>query len=395
MSRYNIEELTIDEIAKFSKEELEESFDKEDLATIYDTTKETIFELQEIRETEQRNKELSRKKHPIWNRIIDVVDTVSGDKAWCAHQDGKNIKKYNTLLKNSGEIFNEILKKELNVELQDFGKYKIETLKKTLGQFLGFLKEMEQKNKLKEYKILSEIDINIEEFNKTFDFTMKASDAIDGTIKSAGLAIAGSTIAPQLAMSGVMAWGTASTGTAISALSGAAATNATLAALGGGSIATGGGGIAAGTALLGTIGATTGGIVAVICAGSIASAHFSKKLSEAIDFEKDVLKYTTDIEKGWEAIELIYRRIDELYSVMQNLEKRIYEMFDLFEPLVSDFNYQDIYQAKVFQKTGLLIKSISEIANATLLNNEGNISEDTNKLIKKVNKVTNEDLIDE
>ena len=44
--------------------------------------------------------------------------------------------------------------------------------------------------------------------------------------------------------------GAASTGTLISTLSGAAASNATLAWLGGGSLAAGGGGIAAGTMVL-------------------------------------------------------------------------------------------------------------------------------------------------
>ena len=50
---------------------------------------------------------------------------------------------------------------------------------------------------------------------------------------------------------GAGALGTASTGTAIGTLGGAAATNATLAWLGGGSLATGGLGIAGGTAVLG------------------------------------------------------------------------------------------------------------------------------------------------
>jgi hypothetical protein len=55
------------------------------------------------------------------------------------------------------------------------------------------------------------------------------------------------------AYASVGAFAAASTGTSISALSGAAATNATLAFLGGGSLATGGGGIAAGTMVLGGI----------------------------------------------------------------------------------------------------------------------------------------------
>lgn len=53
------------------------------------------------------------------------------------------------------------------------------------------------------------------------------------------------------AYAAVGAFAAASTGTSISALSGAAATNATLAFLGGGSLAAGGGGIAAGTMVLG------------------------------------------------------------------------------------------------------------------------------------------------
>jgi predicted alpha/beta-hydrolase family hydrolase len=54
-------------------------------------------------------------------------------------------------------------------------------------------------------------------------------------------------------------YGTASTGTAVSTLSGAAATNAALAWWGGGSLAVGGGGIGGGTAVI----ATTAGVAAV------------------------------------------------------------------------------------------------------------------------------------
>ena len=57
-------------------------------------------------------------------------------------------------------------------------------------------------------------------------------------------------------------WGTAGTGTAISSLSGAAATNAAMAWLGGGTVASGGGGMAAGAALLGVgAGAVMGGVI--------------------------------------------------------------------------------------------------------------------------------------
>jgi len=84
------------------------------------------------------------------------------------------------------------------------------------------------------------------------------------------MAIAGATGSALGALAGagtlaaISAWGTASTGTAIASLSGAAATNASLAFLGGGSIAAGGGGVALGSAIL------TGGVVVVAIAGTAA-----------------------------------------------------------------------------------------------------------------------------
>ena len=92
-----------------------------------------------------------------------------------------------------------------------------------------------------------------------------------GGLGGAALGTAGGFAASGATTAAVMALGTASTGTAISALSGAAATNATLAALGGGSLAAGGGGIALGTTMLGAatlgVGLLVGGVI-FSCTGS-------------------------------------------------------------------------------------------------------------------------------
>ena len=74
-------------------------------------------------------------------------------------------------------------------------------------------------------------------------------------------------------MAALATWGTASTGTAIATLSGAAATNASLALLGGGTIAMGGGGVVLGTAVL------TGGTIVV----AIAVTYLGYKLYELKD----------------------------------------------------------------------------------------------------------------
>lgn len=94
--------------------------------------------------------------------------------------------------------------------------------------------------------------------------------------------------AGALVSSGVMlavgTWGTAGTGVAISTLSGAAATNASLAVLGGGTVATGGGGMALGTAVLGGV-----AIVAAIAA-TAAFTYCYKLYDENQDNKRIYLK---------------------------------------------------------------------------------------------------------
>ena len=78
------------------------------------------------------------------------------------------------------------------------------------------------------------------------------------------------TIATVLGGTGVLG-NTATTGVAISSLSGAAATNASLAALGGGALSVGGGGMALGTAVVAGTGAAVNGAVGGIIAHTLTS----------------------------------------------------------------------------------------------------------------------------
>lgn len=105
------------------------------------------------------------------------------------------------------------------------------------------LKKINKRSKNKNFKI----SFPKHQLEKIDNYTISAVGVL-GTIAGAGSAGAAAGFAVY---GGVMALGAASTGTAISALSGAAATKATLAAIGGGSLATGGLGIAGGTAILG------------------------------------------------------------------------------------------------------------------------------------------------
>lgn len=87
-------------------------------------------------------------------------------------------------------------------------------------------------------------------------------------VAGVGLGIAVGALGPSAAMGVATTFGVASTGTAISALSGAAATKAALAWLGGGAISAGGGGMAAGSRFLGLAGPAGMIIASVLALGS-------------------------------------------------------------------------------------------------------------------------------
>lgn len=117
-----------------------------------------------------------------------------------------------------------------------------------------------------------------------------------------------------------MALGTASTGTAIASLSGVAATNATLAALGGGALAAGGGGMALGTAVLG--GATLG--VGLLVGGIIFNITGSKLSDKADEAWYQMLKAEEKIKKICAYLSEL-RKYSESYYNTLSLTYGIYE----------------------------------------------------------------------
>ena len=127
--------------------------------------------------------------------------------------------------------------------------------------------------------------MKLEEENRSANIRgagMGAAGLAGGTV----VAVAGSTAL----MAAATAFGTASTGVTISSLSGAAATNAALAWLGGGTLATGGGGMSAGSALLGLAGPVGWSIagVAAIGAGVITAKKNSESARKATSQAKEL-----------------------------------------------------------------------------------------------------------
>lgn len=122
--------------------------------------------------------------------------------------------------------------------------------------------------------------------------------------------------------------GVASTGTAISTLSGAAATNAILAWLGGGALAVGGGGMALGTTVLG--GLVTG--PALFTAGLFVQGKLAQIKTNFDRHEKDVAVAEKGMQKRSAEYCVIYKRIKELRTTIKRLTDTLTDMLTTADP---------------------------------------------------------------
>ncbi|EIZ1360318.1 chemotaxis protein [Vibrio vulnificus] len=167
--------------------------------------------------------------------------------------------------------------------------------------------------------------------NLEIDFPQHKLDKIDGLAlsttaymgKIAGAGAAGAAAAYAV-YGGVMAVAAASTGTPIAALSGAAAYNATMAAIGGGSIAAGGFGMAGGAMVLG--GVVAAPIMAI--AGWAFASHAEEALSDARKTRSEVNEAIGKMAKGRKQLDKTKLYVDRIHAETERLYLVFKEYFD-------------------------------------------------------------------
>lgn len=172
---------------------------------------------------------------------------------------------------------------------------------------------------------IAEIKTQREAFVGVCEFAKQELESAKKSVLGAGAGVATGaaivSVAPTVAMWVATTFGTASTGTAISALSGAAATNAALAWLGGGALAAGGGGMAAGHAFLALAGPLGWGIAGVTLLSSIVLFSVNKlKIDKKKKDEIEAVKNNTNTALMIAA--QIQELLDETVSLRDNLSQQ-------------------------------------------------------------------------
>lgn len=219
------------------------------------------------------------------------------------------------------------------------------------------------------YEELKQIRLNwknqVDEIIKKYE-EIKNKDAVAAGVAGVGIGagVAVAALGPGVAMGIATTFGVASTGTAISALSGVAAMNAGLAWLGGGALVAGGGGMAAGEAflaLMGPIGLAIAG-VGVIAGGLL----FWKNKNDQKCLENLFIRISN---RDLKSFELAINELDDRIKQIDNGNIELKVAIRVIPNLGLDYNKMTEEQQQELKKyihlmvlcTQLLVDPIKEL----------------------------------
>ena len=270
----------------------------------------------------------------------------------------------------------EIKREEVSSLLEKVGELKINILKNSVNDFLTTFEKIRDSSGLREL-----YDINIDKIEIS-EIKKMSNMAINLTEGAAAGAFAGSMIAFG-AYSAAMGLASASTGTAISTLSGVAATNATLAFFGGGSIASGGLGMAVGQTVLGSIAVGPG----LLAMGLILSAKSQQEIDKALTNKDQLDAAVSEMESAISMVIAIRRRASMLYNLLVRLDSRLlaltWQMQDIVENEGYDYRMYQQESKNIIIMAYTTLCSVKAVLDTPLLMEDGSLSEKSAKLLTK------------
>jgi hypothetical protein len=253
-----------------------------------------------------------------------------------------------------------------------YGDQQFDAVVGTLGRFSEWIEANQMAVNRLGAEYVGGVEIAVNDLPEMKDEVKQVRGWLKGGVAGATAAAA----APQAALAGVSALASASTGTAISGLSGAAATNAALAWLGGGAIASGGGGMAAGAVILNLVAAAP----AVFVGGLTVAVIGSKQKTSAKKFAAEVSTAIANVETAISLMPKISERVTELSGILSDLRARADSAICHLESLIFD---PDVH-AQDFLNALQLVRGIREVINTPVLDAEtGELSDVSLRVVRK------------
>lgn len=275
-------------------------------------------------------------------------------------------------------------KKEVKGDLESLGRTKLSIMADSMKCFVDEYRKLKNVN-------FKDININeLEDFEpedaSIKDLSVAAVDA--SRIAVNGMEAVGSGALISAATYGSVMYGgfaAASTGTMIGSLHGVAATNATLAWLGGGALKAGGFGMLGGSIVL-------GGLVAgpaLLLGGWWLDSEAEDKLYEAKNKKDEALKYQAEVEKIVTGLVAISDRSFQIQNLLGKLNKifevQVVSLMEVIESFGINYSKYDVKSKMIVGNCCLLAKAIKLILDAPLFTEKGELTTESGLVIETFN----------
>ena len=314
-----------------------------------------------------------------------ATGAVGGTKTIKAVSDNSKAGQINEIANQSIESARDELdrqRKEVGKALESLGKEKLTILNRNVTDFVTTFE------KIKNIDFQSSIGLeelkNLHIDQNTFQELKELGSFALGVAGGAAAGAVGGALTAVGAYGAAMTFATASTGTAISTLSGVAATNATLAFFGGGSLASGGLGMVGGMYVL-------GGLVAgpaLMVMGMITEAKSKEKLEKALSNKAQADEIVESLNAASVQCSAIRRRTYMFYNLLAHLDAlflpQIWNMQDIVENEGVDYRAYTLESKKAIAAAASTACTIKAVLDTPILTTEGELTEASEKVTKEI-----------
>ena len=260
--------------------------------------------------------------------VLGLLGAKKGYDAYSNHSKAKDLNR------EAQDTFDKAQKRlkdarsQCTKELKTLGQLKLDVWNRQLGRFVSLFGQLRNV----ELVGAAEVDqLGTATFQKEDLAKMKkVSDLATEVVSGGAAAIGSGALVGMASYGGATMLATASTGTAISSLSGVAATNATLAWFGGGSLAAGGAGMAGGVAVLG--GFVAGPVLAV--GGMVLAAKTRRNLAAARTNYAEAEKIASECDAAASVVNGIRKVAEQFQDMIANLDQRTTPILDDLAALI-------------------------------------------------------------
>ena len=269
--------------------------------------------------------------------------------------------------------------------LEQLGEEKLRILAGTVTSFVSAFEKIKNIDftssvGLEELEKLHIDQKDFEELKELGNFAIQVAGGVTAGAAGGALTAIGAYGAAQT-------FAAASTGTAIASLSGAAATNATLAFFGGGSLAAGGLGMAGGMMVL-------GGLVAgpaLLVMGLITGAKSQEKLDQALINKAQAEEIMEALHVASDQCSAIRRRAYLFYSLLAHLDTYllplVWQMEDIIAKEGTDYRTYSPESKKVIMAAASNAGSVKAVLDVPILTDDGSLTEQSGEIVDKIGKL--------